>query len=251
VSGFAGRGRPLERAIGRAGRIYQREGRAEIKKLPTPIVTVPELGTFHSEKQPIDFRGTLAGGRSIAIEAKLVSRGAALSVHVGTDASDAHLTSKQQEALREQHQFGAWTRLVVAFDEHGETFAIEWPPLDAFLEAPWRKSISLEWCRAYGELVPDGPRLDVKARACRFLDGRPHEDRELALAHVLEERSKALVREATRPPAPPRPVKLKGPRSWTSTEYREATPEERYEHGIELIAYAAKRQAKQQRRGRR
>jgi penicillin-binding protein-related factor A (putative recombinase) len=252
VSGFAGRGRPLEHAISRAAKRYYSD-HCEIRKQETPTATSVELGVFYSSSAPIDFLGVIEG-RACAIEAKQVSKGASLSLHIDADpvdrVRDVDFTEAQQKALGHQYQLGAWTRLVVAFDEHNETFAIDWPPLAAFIANAWRGSLSLEWCRAYGDLVPDGPRLDVKARACRFLEGRPHEDRELALAHILEERSKALVREATKP-TPPRPVKLKGPRSWTSTEYREATPEQRYEHGIELIAYASKRQAKQQRRGRR
>jgi penicillin-binding protein-related factor A (putative recombinase) len=235
------RGRILERAIARAAKRCYAE-RCELRKQETPTATSTERGVFYSASAPIDFLGVLEG-RACAIEAKQVKRGALLRIYTHAQSSNVKWTSPQQEAMRRQHALGAWVRLVIAFDEHGETFAIDWPALAVFLANPWRKSLSLDWCRAYGELVPDGPRFDAKARVVRFLEGVPHDARALALAAVLEERSKALLSDsrALRRDVAKAP---RGPRTWTAAEYRQATPEERFEHTLGLMAYGAKRAAK-------
>lgn len=185
MSGFALRGRVLERALALATKAYAKDGRCELRKQETPTFTRGNEVRF-ARKAPIDFRGTMQGGRAIAIEAKLVTTGASLDL--------THWPPNQQNALGAQHQLGAWTRLVVAFDEHSETFACDWSALDSFLAAPWRSSLSLDWFRAHAELVEDGPRSDPQARRCWFLDGAPHGERAQAAARVAAERESALLR---------------------------------------------------------
>jgi penicillin-binding protein-related factor A (putative recombinase) len=236
------RGRILERAISRAGVQYRKAGRAEIWKQETPTPIHTDRGVITPGTAPIDFLGTLAGsGRAIALEAKQVSKGASFPL--------VDWSERQRRKLEEKHRFGAWTRLVIAFDEHNETFAIDWPALASFLAAPWRESLSLDWCRAYGELVADGPRLDAQARCVRFLEGVPHADQVGAAARVLAERSAWLLREAKGlgRDSTKAPRTAKGPRTWSASEYRQATPEQRFNHTLELMAYGAKRAGKARR----
>lgn len=200
------RGRPLERAVARAARAYLAAGRCELRKIPTPVVTA---GDGEKIRQPagLDFRGVLAGGRALVLECK---------EHEGSSLPLDKFPAHQQAEARRLAELGADVRLVVALEDARETFSIPFAgALNAFLLAPWRQSISLDFCRACGELLPDAPRERPDSRSCLFLDGREHPARAAALLAVEGERARAR-----RPPdvdllgpAPPRPPQPPPPRS--------------------------------------
>ncbi|MGH8277599.1 MAG: hypothetical protein ACRETH_12990, partial [Steroidobacteraceae bacterium] len=83
-------------------------------------------------------------------------------------------------------------------------YAVEWSHVQAFIRAPYRKSLSLEWFRAYGALVPEEGRDDsgTLRRRAMFLDAAPHWGQAEALAAVEADRARLPVIS----PEPPEPV---------------------------------------------
>ena len=205
-----GKGKPLELAIGRAARAYRHAGRAMLVRQTPPITNGPDGMLIYSGSAPIDFIGTKAGGKALAIEAKSTK---------GTSWPIALLEEQQRTAMEEFHRMGAEVLLVVAFDELFETYAIPWPTLAPFLLAPWRQSLSPTWCRALGLLVPESDRDDDAKRRCLFLETAEHIEATQARAELAEEQARALARAPRRvavqdeldiPGPPPRPNSYAG-----------------------------------------
>ena len=90
--------------------IYKRQGIALVEKTPEPMAPIKRLEenrfiAVFTQKAQGDFKGTLAGGRSVAFEAKHTST-TALSPRV--------VTPKQKEWLEMHHQLGALCFVMVS-----------------------------------------------------------------------------------------------------------------------------------------
>lgn len=172
-------GRALERAVGKQAKLYQRQGRCWLYKVPTPTYTDGNGGVRYGQKAPVDFLGLVAGGRAIAIETK------------ETQADSLPLTDwpeHQREILQTYASMNATAWLVIDFVKHGETFVIDVKAVAEFLASPWRQSISLAHARAVGLLVAND------GEHCHFLDGVPHPLQAESCDVVEAERAKALNR---------------------------------------------------------
>lgn len=191
---MSGRGKPLELAISRSGRDYRKAGRAMLVRQSPPISNGPDGLLFYAGDAPIDFLGCVAGGRALALESKSTQR---VSWPI------AELRDDQREALGQMHRLGAHTAVILSFDEHQETYLLPWLPLFAFLENPWRESISVQWCRAHGLVIDETDRDDEKKRRCPFLEAKAHPERDAAREYVTEEEHRARERAAARPAPEP------------------------------------------------
>lgn len=196
------KGKPLELAIGRAGRAYRKDGRAMIVRQTPPITNGPDGMLIYSGSAPIDFIGCKAGGRSLAIEAKSTKQ---------TAWPIALLEEQQRTAMDEFYKMGGEVLLIVAFDELAETYAVPWPTLAPFLLAPWRQSLSPTWCRALGLLVPESDRQDDAKRRCLFLEAAEHIDAVNARIAIAEEQAKELERAPRRRAAVQDELDIPGP----------------------------------------
>lgn len=110
----------FEKGIEAACRKYREENRANIAKVPEPFRVLKKektgifKGRFTAKADP-DFQGTLAGGRSIAFEAKYTT----------TDTiRQSVLTEAQTEALEDHHELGALAGVCVGIKD--EFFFIPW-----------------------------------------------------------------------------------------------------------------------------
>lgn len=176
-----GKGKPLELAFARAAKAYRREGRAYLAR-QYPPVSVGHDGTLgYTDKAPIDFLG-VADGKAVAIEAKSCE---------GTSWPTSLLRDDQRDALDAFHKAGGSAQMVLSFDRCAETYLVTWERLAAFLERPWRESLTRTWCRAYGLLVPEPDRDDPSRRKTMFLDAVAHPEAAEALIAVTEERQRA------------------------------------------------------------
>jgi penicillin-binding protein-related factor A (putative recombinase) len=172
------KGRALENAISKGFAFYRKRNRADGKKLATPMRYL--RGKWrHVETSGSDFEGVEAGGRALVIEAKETAE---------TSFPLSKLSENEREYLTERHRFGARALLVIDFTELCETYAISWEHVAMFLANPWRESLSLDWCRAFGQLVPNADGV------CLFLDGVPHIASSECMAAV--EAEKARPRQA-------------------------------------------------------
>ena len=195
------RGRPLEVAILRAARKYRKDGRAMLVKQSPPIATGADGLIVYSGTAPVDFLGCHRDGRALAIETKSTKR---------PSWPIADLRDDQREALSALDALGADVRLVLAFDELGETYALPWRTVASFLANPWRESFTPAWCRAFGLLVPEQDRGEGSRRRCLFLDAAEHVDAAQARLAMVEEQQRAkpatkVEAEPARPAAPSRP----------------------------------------------
>lgn len=193
------KGRALEMSIARAAARYLREGRAGLRRQHLPTVTGRDGFLQPSGDAPIDFLGCTGpneaqyvAGRMLAIECKET---AGKSLGFG----DAGLREDQRSALAAVHALGAITLVVVEFTSLAEVYAVTWPRIAEFLAAPWRKSLPLEWFRAYGLVLPEEGRESGRARRTLFLDGKEHWAREHALSAIETERLTSPVVSLERP----------------------------------------------------
>lgn len=83
---------------------------------------------------------------------------------------------------------GCEVRLLLFFMPTWEAYSIPWPPLSSFLALPWRRSITKDMARAWGELIPCEPLTRPGQWRARFLDAKPHPMQQHALAAVEAER---------------------------------------------------------------
>lgn len=162
---MSGKGKALELAISRAATRYRQEGRAMLIRQQPPIASVNGAVQYVG-KAPVDFLGGLAGGQGLAVEAKSTEEKKSFELR--------HLRDEQRANLSALYALGQRVLLVVAFDSEGETFAIDWAHIASFLAKPWRESLSVAWCRAFGLVVPEIDRENPKTRRCLFLDGKEH-----------------------------------------------------------------------------
>lgn len=170
-------GRALEDAIARGFAAYKVQGRAvgekryngnaKIKGRWVPVIS-----------SGADFSGTLAGGRGLHVEAKETKETAWPLSKISDD---------EIKHLDKHHAIGALCLLVVDFTALNETYAIGWEHVAMFLRNPWRESLSLSWCRAFGQLVPN-------EGVCLFLDGVAHPAAEECMRAVEAEQVKAFER---------------------------------------------------------
>lgn len=187
------RGNALELGIKHAGAAYRRVRRAAVlKQEPRRLWDGTPAG-----KAPVDFLGTREG-RALAIEAKETDSDR-------FEMRDDHLAPAQIKTCDELLACGFEVWLVIDFTKHAEVYAIPWQEVARFLTAPWRSSLSLDWCRAYGLLLPEEFRGDEKRRRTLFLDGARHADAAVALAAVNAEKSAAEA--GTAPERAPRASK--------------------------------------------
>lgn len=175
-------GAALEHAIKKAAEHYAKVGRAELHKQHTPRAF---SGRFVGNA-PIDFRGwalTEIGTREpLYLEAKHTGDGRLVFGDKGIDAA-------QLDAMRDAVARRVRAIVVVAFAPPiAEVFAVDAVEVLKFADTPWRSSLSLDWCRAHGELVKveRAPHLRVW-----FLDCRPHPDKASAHLRVAQERASA------------------------------------------------------------
>lgn len=222
------RGKPLELAIGRAARAYRREGRLALVRQHTPTATGKDGFMQYSAAAPIDFLGTLAGGKALAVEAKSTS---------GTSWPIAELREDQQTALGAMHSLGAVVYLVLSFDKTAETYRVGWPELAAFLARPWRESLTPTWCQAFGLLVPETDRDDSTRRRCMLLDAQEAPGAAQARLAQVEEQQRALSR-----PAKPEPCQEALPLA--PPAYPKLTEEERRARIVDACNEGIARQLK-------
>lgn len=180
------RGRAAERAIERAALHYLKAGRANVKKQATGMRRVGGQW-MHVTRAPIDFRGTIAGGKSWCGEIK-EHDGASFPL------AEDKLSLKQREELDRETQLGSDCWLIIDLPTQAETYAVAWPEVQRFLAAPYRASLSLQFLRAHGLLC----KVTNRGRdnfAIWFLDLVPHDEREMAYLAEAAERAKSPLIE--------------------------------------------------------
>lgn len=104
-------GKYFEEAIDAACRYYRLRGLADIDKTPEPMRPTQSLGkgryiAFYEKKAQPDFKGTLAGGRSIVFEAKFTAT---------NKMKQEAVLPQQVEALDRHARLGAVCFILVAF----------------------------------------------------------------------------------------------------------------------------------------
>jgi penicillin-binding protein-related factor A (putative recombinase) len=178
MSGYANRGKVLEGACILGAREYERTGRASVFHRPTKRVWDARRNCYvYLEKAGCDFSGNV-DGTAITFEAK----------ETATDSLPlANIKPHQVDALFANRK--GISGLVVGFMSYDplEVYWIPYPALAEFLANKWRESLSLEWCRTYGELC----RLETNAAGklrVMFLATEPHPLRADAHAAVTIER---------------------------------------------------------------
>lgn len=98
--------------------LAEREGIAHVRHVGPPVAHTGPGGSrlVVVGHGPADYQGTLAGGRSVAVEAK--SRDRRLS--------RAEIPEHQQADLTRVAELGGLALLVIELREHGAVYAIEW-----------------------------------------------------------------------------------------------------------------------------
>lgn len=195
-------GAALEHAIAKAFDHYAKVGRASAKK---------QHNVAMRSRAPIDFRGTVApiatleglaaGGRSLAIECKETAL-------PSFEMRDDKIDEDERLALDTEQRLGALTYLVVDFTTVREVYAVTWDKVQAFIAHAWRASLSIDWFRAHGELVPESDRDDPKRRSAWLLDARPHFAQATAYLKVAAEKAAAEGRVVELFPCERKPSKV-------------------------------------------
>jgi penicillin-binding protein-related factor A (putative recombinase) len=178
----ANRGNPLERALVRGAQHYRRaHGRKVVLvKQHTPMHQTDDGGLAYSDRgAPVDMIGGIEG-HAWGVEAKET----AVDRFPLEDRKQS-----QREALRVLWDCDFIIGLVIDFTARGEVYLIWWPAVAAFEAAPWRRSLSLDWCRVHGLLLPELKRGSEDDRATLFLEGAPHPDRAVAVERMEADRA--------------------------------------------------------------
>lgn len=184
------RGRSAERAVEAAATHYRKAGKADVRKQATGMRRAG--GTWvHSRKAAIDYRGTIAGGKSYCCEVKQHSG-------VSFPLSESTLPAHQRDALDTAVKMGGDVWMVFDLPDVGESYAIEWRTIQAFLTAPYRHSLSLQYLRAHGFICKASGRGTDKF-AIWFLDVVPHEGRAAAFLAEAAERAKSPIVDLEKP----------------------------------------------------
>lgn len=105
-------GEYFEQLISASCRYYDGTGKAYITKTPEPMKPIRQTGSgrfeaFFEKKAQPDFKGTLAGGRAVAFEAKHTETGRMLQSAVNYE---------QEKQLDRHEQMGALCFVLVSFD---------------------------------------------------------------------------------------------------------------------------------------
>ena len=138
------KGKQLEDIITFQCGIYRRKGVAIIEKTPEPFLVLKKekngmfTGRFTAKHAQPDFQGTLAGGRSIVIEAKSTSKDRILF---------RALTETQQDLLEVHSFFGALFLVLCEIQENA--FSIPWIVWKEMKERYGRKYLRADDIREY------------------------------------------------------------------------------------------------------
>lgn len=177
------RGRQLESAMGLGALHYQRAGRADIRHNATPTGRRADGSMYYRQKADADFSGAIENG-SYKAEAK----------EVHADRFDifnpkSGLKPHQRAALERAAKLGAISGVVIGFLGRSpwEVYFVSIVELAPFLDKPWRQSLSIDMCRAWGVLLPLGVTAGGKPFV-RFLDGTAHPDKDAAITRVNAEK---------------------------------------------------------------
>lgn len=171
------RGRPLERGFIGGARHYRRhQGRKVVLvKQHTPMFQDADGRLEYSAAgAPVDLIGGV-NGVPCGIEAKQTAVD-----HFPLD----DRKKSQRDALRVLFDCEFIVGMAIDFTTRREVYLIWWPAVVAFEAAPWRRSLSRDWCMANGLLLPELQRDSDDDRATLFLDGAPHPERAAAIKRV-------------------------------------------------------------------
>lgn len=188
-------GKLLEGAILLAGREYERNdpGNALFHR-PTPkIWSRKARAEVFTATAGVDFNGHTADGRPITFDAKETHE-ASWPIR--------DVTEDQLATLR-RNKHGL-SGLVIGFLPAWLCFWISIVELDQFLAAKWRESLSQDWCKAFGKLLPVDVRPSLRqkgrfVRHVRFLDGVKAADADAATSRVNAERLAAIAKASQLP----------------------------------------------------
>lgn len=115
-------GQYFEESIEAACTFYRLQGTADIDKTPEPtkqLTKVDRYGRFtacYEKKAQPDFKGTLAGGRSVVFEAKFTSTG---------QMKQSVVLPQQEESLDRHEKLGAVCFVLAAFGL-GDCYKVPW-----------------------------------------------------------------------------------------------------------------------------
>lgn len=130
-------GMQFEEQIKAACAWYERAGAASIEKTPEPTKQLTKMdgygrfsACYEKRAQP-DFKGTLAGGRSVVFEAKYTSSG---------KMKDSAVTQEQERALNRHEKLGAVCFVLVAFGL-ADVYRVPWKVWRTMKEEYGRKYI--------------------------------------------------------------------------------------------------------------
>lgn len=150
-------GKLFERLISTACYCYREYGRAIIEKTPEPMKPIKSMGggkfvaVFEKKAQP-DFKGTLAGGKTVIFEAK----------HTMTDRIKRDVVTPHQSVMFEIYsKFGAVCFVLVSFG------------MEDFFRIPWEvfKDMKQVFGRAYVKAADlEEYRVELKNGILMFLD---------------------------------------------------------------------------------
>jgi penicillin-binding protein-related factor A (putative recombinase) len=177
------RGRSLELAVKHAAIAYRKEGRECVLVQQYPRTGTGKDGVLiYAGDAPADFLGAI-DNYPAAVECKETARKSFPLSKIEPD---------QRAALDAFEESGFDVRLIVDLTGLEECYVLPWFQVAAFIMAPWRKSLSLTWLRAFGQLAPY---VEVNGQfRCLFLDAVAHPEAEQCLLDVWDERkSKPLV----------------------------------------------------------
>lgn len=176
------RGRELELAVKRAAVEYRKESRACLVQQFPRTATGPGGTLVYAGSAPADFLGAI-GNVASAVECKEC---AAKSFPL------ANIDTEQRAALDAFEAYGFDVFLVIDMAAYGEVYILPYFTVAAFIAAPYRKSLTIDYLRAFGQLVPmEG---EDKKRRALFLDAVAHPEADRALLSFWDDRKdKPLV----------------------------------------------------------
>ena len=138
---YANRGQDLEDMIETSNERYKFEGKALVQKIPEPIRQISDIqqgGRFtaiYEKKSTVDYIGTYKG-YALAFDAK--------STKVETRFDLSNVAKHQYEFMKNWHDNGGISFLVVLFKSHGEIYYLPFETLRYWQEEADRKSIPYE-----------------------------------------------------------------------------------------------------------
>ena len=188
---MSGRGKALEGACELAARRYRAANRADIGYNDVKRIWTRD-GWVYPKKAKPDFSGT-AQGVAVVFDCK--------ETHAASWPTD-DLPEHQRDALAANARgiSGIALRFCGGSSAEWECYWIAWAELGPFLAAPWRKSLSRDFCRAHGEVIRVGVNESRKI-VVFFLDHHPDAEQENAMSRVMTERAATEVLHPLEEPA--------------------------------------------------